>query len=74
MNVCCFLVVENWTLIVLILDHILQVPPTSFVASTVGVSILLLSFILIADGLNCFLTTGAGAFALVTKEKEKSSA
>ena len=27
MNVCCFLVVENWTPIVLILDQILQVPP-----------------------------------------------
>ena len=26
MNVCCFLVVENWSPIVLILDHILQVP------------------------------------------------
>ena len=26
MNVCCFLVVEKWTPIVLILDHILQVP------------------------------------------------
>ena len=26
MNVCCFLVVENWTPIVLILDHILQEP------------------------------------------------
>ena len=26
MNVCCFLVVENWTPIVLILDHIIQVP------------------------------------------------
>ena len=30
MNVCCFLVVENWTPIVLILDHILQVPPTVY--------------------------------------------
>ena len=26
MNLCCFLVVEKWTPIVLILDHILQVP------------------------------------------------
>ena len=28
MNLCCFLVVEKWTPIVLILDHILQVPLT----------------------------------------------
>ena len=30
MNVCCFLVVEKWTPIVLILDHILQVPLRPF--------------------------------------------
>ena len=52
---------------------------SSLVVSSVGVSVsllarnvfLLLAFLLISDGLFCFLATGAGVFTLVSKEKEK---